>query len=241
MSFVGISRLELCKAGQYSENKYFGKASGLLDQIGVGYGNISYIDFKDIQNPIIEQIPFVFDDLSFVIINTGGSHAHLSHLYSQIPEDMYNAAKKSGVQYLRDISVDELNVHELSDIEYSRAMHFYNENERVKKAVEAIKNKDEETFLKMINESRESSTKYLKNMMVEDEYNGSPLEACDYFMKATGGKGAIKINGGGFAGSVIAVVPKDILENTISLMSKKYGKENVREVFVRENGPIKKI
>ena len=235
-----ISRLLLCKAGQYAENKYFGKASGLLDQSGVGYGNISYIDFKDIENPNIEHIPFVFDDLSFVIINTGGSHAHLSHLYSQIPNDMYNAAKKSGAQYLRDIQQDKLNVIDLSDIEYSRAIHFYSENERVRKAVEAIKNKDEETFLRMINESRESSTNNLKNMMVENEYNGSPLEACDFFLKVTNGRGAIKINGGGFAGSVIAVVPKDILKDVITKMSEKYGRENVIEVFVREHGPIKK-
>lgn len=236
-----ISRLELCKAGQYAENKYFGKASGLLDQIGVGYGNISYIDFKDINNPNIEHIPFVFDDLSFVIINTGGSHAHLSHLYSQIPQDMYNAAKKAGVNFLRDTTLERLEKEELSEMELNRAKHFYSENERVKKAVAAIKNKDKETFLRMINESRISSTNQLKNMMVEDEYEGSPLEACDYFMKVTEGKGAIKINGGGFAGSVIAVVPKDILEKTISLMAEKYGRENVVEVFVRENGPIKKI
>ena len=234
-----IDRLELCKAGQYAENKYFGKASGLLDQIGVGFGNISYIDFKDISQPKIQQIPFDFDDLSFVIINTGGSHAHLSHLYSQIPEDMYNAAKKSGVNFLRETSKDKLSVEDLTDIEYSRAMHFFTENERVEKAVDAIKNKDKETFLKMINESRESSTKYLMNMMVENEYKGSPLEACDYFMKVTGGRGAIKINGGGFAGSVIAVVPKGILGETISKMAEKYGRENVKEVFVRKDGPIK--
>ncbi|MCR4911267.1 MAG: hypothetical protein K5925_01915 [Bacilli bacterium] len=232
-----ISKLELCKAGQYAENRYFGKASGLLDQIGVGYGNISYIDFKDIKNPNIEQVPFVFDDLSFLIVNTGGSHAHLSHLYSQIPQDMYSAAQKSGVEFLRDISFDDLDKSNLSDIEYSRALHFYSENERVQKAVEAIKNHDKETFLQMINESRLSSTNNLRNMMVENEYKGSPLEACDYFLKVTEGKGAIKINGGGFAGSVIAVVPKDILPHVIEKMAEKYGKENVREVFVRTSGP----
>ena len=154
---------------------------------------------------------------------------------------MYNAAKKAGVNFLRDTTLERLEKEELSEMELNRAKHFYSENERVKKAVAAIKNKDKETFLRMINESRISSTNQLKNMMVEDEYEGSPLEACDYFMKVTEGKGAIKINGGGFAGSVIAVVPKDILEKTISLMAEKYGRENVIEVFVRENGPIKKI
>ena len=231
-----IPTIELCKAGQYSENRYFGKASGLLDQIGVAYGNISYIDFKDIANPKIEQVEFPFDDLHFVLINTGGSHAQLSHLYSAIPQDMYNAAKKSGGNYLRDVPFDKLNKN-LTEMEHARAIHFYGENDRVEKAVEAIKNKDQETFLKMINWSRESSTKYLKNMMVENQYKGSPLEACDYFMKVTGGEGAIKINGGGFAGSVISVVPTKLLDIVLTKMAEKYGEKNVQEVFVREVGP----
>lgn len=234
-----IDRLVLCKAGQYAENVYFGKASGLLDQIGVGYGNIVSIDFKDIANPNINHIPFVFKDLHFVIINTGGSHASLSHLYSQIPVDMYNAAKKSGGNFLRDIPFEKLNKAELTDIEYSRSLHFYTENERVLKAIKALNENDEATFLKMINESRISSTKNLKNMMVEDQYAGSPLEACDYFMEITKGKGAVKINGGGFAGSVISVVPSELLNEVLNKMSDKYGEENVREVFVRPVGPTK--
>ena len=234
-----IDKLVLCKAGQYAENKYFGKASGLLDQIGVAYGDIVSIDFKNIESPNIKHLPFVFDNLRFVIINTGGSHAHLSHLYSQIPQDMYNAAKKSGVNYLREISFEDLNKKDLSDDEYSRSVHFYSENDRVLKAIEAINNKDEATFLKMINESRISSTKNLKNMMVDNNYRGSPLEACDYFMKITNGQGAIKINGGGFAGSVIAVVPKELLNTVLNKMSEKYGDQNVKEVKVRAFGPAK--
>ena len=233
-----IPNLVLCKAGQYAENVYFGKASGLLDQIGVGYGGISYIDFENIEEPNIEHIPFNFDDLHFVIINTGGSHAHLSHLYSQIPQDMYSAARKSGVNFLRETTLEKLNKSSLSDIEYSRSLHFFSENERVATAFNAIKNGDQETFLRMINESRESSTKNLKNMMVEDQYEGSPLEACDYFMEVTGGKGAIKINGGGFAGSVISVVPSELLSVVLSKMAEKYGKENVKEVKVRPVGPV---
>ena len=232
-----IPTIDLCKAGQYAENRYFGKASGLLDQIGVGFGNISFIDFKDIANPKVEQIPFPFDDLHFVIINTGGSHAQLSHLYSAIPQDMYNAAKKSGKNFLREVDFDKFNNKDLTPMEYGRALHFFGENDRVQKAVEAIKNKDQATFLQMINWSRESSTKYLKNMMVENEYKGSPLEACDYFMEVTGGEGAIKINGGGFAGSVIAVVPTKLLNTVLTKMADKYGENNVQEVFVREKGP----
>ena len=236
-----IDRMVLCKAGQYGENNYFGKKSGLLDQIGVGYGNIVSIDFKNIEKPVVSQVKFPFEHLHFVIVNTGGSHAELSDLYSSIPQDMYNAAKKCGHNFLREGSFDELiqNKDKMSDMEYRRGLHFYSENERVAKALEAIENKDEALFLKCINESRLSSTNYLKNMMVENNYEGSPLEACDLIMKVTNNEGACKINGGGFAGSVICVIPDKHLNNFIKVMSEKYGESNVKEVFVRTTGPIK--
>lgn len=235
-----IDRITLCKAGQYSENNYFGKASGLLDQIGVGFGNIVSIDFKDIKNPKVEEVSFPFDDLHFVIVNTGGSHAELSDLYSAIPTDMYNAAKAIGHKFLIEGSEEEILAikDKLSDIEFTRAMHFYGENKRVQIALEALKNNDEETFLEQINGSRVSSTNLLKNMMVGNEYVGSPLEACDLAMEIMDNHGAIKINGGGFAGSVIACVPTDYLSIFFKKMKAKYGDESVCEVSVRKSGPI---
>ena len=236
-----IDKMTLCKAGQFAENNYFGKKSGLLDQIGVGYGNIVSIDFKNIEKPIVSQVNFPFSDLHFVIVNTGGSHAELSHLYSSIPEDMINAAKKCGHRFLREGSMDEITSHrrDLFEMEYNRALHYYGENERVKAALDAIKYEDQQLFLDSINGSRMSSTYYLKNMMVDDEYEGSPLEACDLAMEIMENEGACKINGGGFAGSIICVVPTKHLENFIFKMGEKYGEKNVCEVFVREYGPIK--
>ena len=235
-----IEKMILCKAGQYAENIYFGKKSGLLDQIGVGFGNIVAIDFKN-ENPTVENVEFPFKDLHFVIVNTGGSHAKLSDLYSKIPQDMYNAAEKMGCKYLRESSLEKLEKikGELNESEYLRSLHFYNENKRVSKALSALKNKDEQQFLNMINESRISSTKYLKNMMVGDEYEGSPLQATDLAMKIMDGKGATKINGGGFAGSIICVVPSIYLKSFIQNMKERYGRDNIKEVFVRNNGPIK--
>ena len=229
-----IDRMTLCKAGQFAENKYFGKKSGLLDQIGVGYGNIVSIDFKDIEKPVVEQVKFPFENLHFVIVNTGGSHAELSDLYSSIPTDMYNAAKIMGHNFLREGTKAEL---EEKINEFKRALHFYQENERVMMAIEAIKNNDEKTFLECINESRISSTNNLRNMMVDNIYDGSPLEACDLALKYMDNKGAAKINGGGFAGSIITVVPSEYLESFIEKMSEKYGNGNVKEVFVRKIGP----
>lgn len=235
-----IDKMLLCKAGQWAENNYFGKKSGLLDQIGVAYGNIVKIDFKDIENPIVEEINFPFKDLHFVIVNTGGSHAELSDMYSSIPNDMFNAAKKMGHQFLIEGNLDELeeNKNRLTDSEYKRAIHFYKENERVKKAIEALRINDEQAFLSTINESRESSTKLLKNMMV-DVYEGSPLEATDLAMKIMEGHGAAKINGGGFAGSIICEVPSNYLDSFMKIMKEKYGDSNVQEVFVRDVGPTR--
>ena len=234
-----ISKIELCKAGKYAENVFFGKKSGLLDQIGVGYGEVVEIDFKDIDNPEVKQIEFPFKDLHFVLINTGGDHSSLSDLYSSIPSDMLEAARICGHQYLIEGSLEELESHknELDPLVYSRAVHFYKENERVKKAFEAIRDNDQEKFLQMINESRESSTKNLKNMMVDKQYEGSPLEACDLLLKATNNNGAVKINGGGFAGSVIAFIPSKYLDKVLEKMSDKYGPQNVKEIFIREEGP----
>ena len=234
-----ISKLELCKAGKYAENIYFGKKSGLLDQIGVGYGGVVAIDFKDVDEPEIKQVEFPFDDLHFVLINTGGDHSSLSDLYSSIPSDMFEAARICGHNYLIESSLKEIEEHkkELNEDVYLRAIHFFKENERVKTAFEALKNKDQETFLKMINESRESSTKYLKNMEVGDNYEGSPLEACDLLMKYVDDEGAVKINGGGFAGSVIALVPSSKLEKVLTKMKDRYGQFNVREIFIRDSGP----
>ena len=234
-----IEKMVLCKAGQFAENNYFGKKSGLLDQIGVGYGGIVSIDFKDIEKPVVEQIKFPFENLHFVIVNTGGSHAELSDLYSSIPLDMYNAARIIGHEYLREGTISELEekIHDMSVMEFKRGLHFYQENERVLKAIEAMKNNDELTFLECVNESRISSTNNLNNMMVDNQYEGSPLEACEYAMSIMENKGAAKINGGGFAGSIITIVPKEYLEVFIEQMSIKYGSDNVKEVFVRKEGP----
>lgn len=236
-----IDKMLLCKAGQYAENLYFGKKCGLLDQIGVAYGGIVYIDFKDINNPHVEPMMIDFEDLHYVIVNTGGSHADLSDAYSAIPLNMYETAHKMGHEFLFEGSRKELEEikHKLSDIQYTRALHFYGENERVNTAKEAILNHDEETFLRMINESRLSSTNYLKNMMVENQYEGSPLEACDLIMEIIKNNGAVKINGGGFAGSVICVVKDACFNELMKKMSEKYGVNNVKEVYVRGVGPSK--
>ena len=237
-----IPLITLCKASQFAERDFYGKMCGLLDQIGVAYGGLTYIDFKDIENPFIEPMKVNLEDYSFLIVNSGGSHAGLSHLYKAIPDDMFKVANLFNKQYLREVdyalfeSKKQEVIEKCGQLAYERAEHFYGENQRVITANSAIKKGDIELLIKLINESRISSTELLHNMFV-DKIEGSPLEACDLIMEASNGKAGVKINGGGFAGSVIALVPNNILKNVIAVTSQKYGEENVHLVSVRNDIP----
>lgn len=228
-----ISRLDLAKAGQYAENVYYGKSCGLLDQIGVSFGGFVYIDFKDINQPKVSNLQMNLKDHEFILVNTGGDHAAMSPLYSKIPSDMWEVAKVLGVNYLRESSKEELLKHkeELDGDKFLRACHFFDENARVEKAILAIQNDDIETLKECINGSRNSSTYLLKNMMA-NSYVGSPLEATDLLDKLTNGEGAAKINGGGFAGSIVCLIPTKYEEQFIQGMSVRYGKNNVYKVNI---------
>ena len=224
-----ISILDLCKAGQYAENNYFGKKSGLLDQIACASMGISYIDFANIERPEIEILHEDFKDYQFVIVDTGKSHASLSHLYSSITDDMWNAAKKLGHNFLRECNEEDLENKKnlLTKGEYERARHFFDENKRVEKAVIYLKNGDFKGFFSCVKESEISSRNYLKNAMVNDEYKGSLAEAIDISNAAMDYQGASKINGGGFGGSIICIVPKDKLTRYLEVMKNKYGEKHV--------------
>ena len=237
-----IPLMTLCKAGQFAEREYYGKMCGLLDQIGVAYGGLVYIDFKDIANPLVKSLNVSMDGYSFVIVNSGGSHAGLDHLYKAIPDDMYSVAHYFGKEYLRDVEESLVIgnkqdvIDKCSELAYQRALHFYGENRRVKKAFEAINSNNLEALITLINESRESSTDLLHNMYVNDK-QGSPLEACELIMSASNNKAGVKINGGGFAGSVIALVPNDVLDNVLKETKAKYGEHNVHLVNIRNDIP----
>jgi len=238
-----IPLIDLCKASQFAEREYYGKMCGLLDQIGVAYGGLTCIDFADINNPKIESLKPEFNGYHFVIVNSGGDHSSLSHLYAAIPQDMFKVANYFNKKFLREISKDELLQNKEKIIlkcgskAYQRALHFFEENERVIKAKTAIKENDIPSLINLINESRISSTEYLENMCVDNIKEGSPLEACELIMLASHNKAGVKINGGGFAGSVIALIPDDELDNVTNVAGEKYGKNNVHVVSVRNEQP----
>ena len=238
-----IPLITLCKAGQFSEREYYGKMCGLLDQIGVAFGGLVYIDFVNVAEPQIEPLRLNLDGYQFVIVNSGGSHAELSHLYKAIPDNMYDAANVFGKNFLMDVDYKEFKKKKLDVTQkcgkeaYLKAKHFFDENKRVEDAFKAIKKNDIKKLIKLINESKDSSTKLLENMCVDGKVKGSPLEACNLIMKSSHRKAGVKINGGGFAGSVIALVPNSELKNVINAAKEKYGKENVHLVNVRNDSP----
>ena len=238
-----IPLMTLCKAGQFAERNYFGKRCGLLDQIGVAYGGLVYIDFEQIDNPSVEPLRTAFKDYSFIIVDTGTSHEGLSELYSSIPEDMYKVADHFKQAFLRDVDYEELMankdeiIENCGELAFKRAQHFFEEDLRVEKAYQAIKENKVETLVKLMNQSRESSTNLLENMCLDGVKKGSPLEACQIILKASNKKAGVKINGGGFAGSVIALVPDEELADVVKALKEKYGKDHIYKVEVRNEVP----
>ena len=237
-----IPLMTLCKASQFAEREYYGKMCGLLDQIGVAYGGLVYIDFEDIANPVVKPLKVTLENYSFVIVNSGGSHAGLDHLYKAIPDDMYKVAHYFGKEYLREVEEAEVIknkqdvIDKCGELAYERTLHFFGENRRVKEAFDAIEKGELDVLIRLMNESRMSSTDLLHNMYVEDK-QGSPLEACELIIKTSREKAGVKINGGGFAGSVIALVPLTELDNVLKESKAKYGEHNVHLVNIRNSIP----
>lgn len=234
--------MEEAKISQYAENVFFGKPCGLLDQIGVSYGGIAYVDFGDPENVIVEPMTYTLP-LRPVLVNTGGSHAGLTPLYASIPQDMFSVAHNLlGVERLADSSMREFMSRVavpcpgVSERAKLRAQHYFDECQRVKEAYKALKEKDTGTFLQDIRFSQESSRALLANTFVPGRYDRSPQQGVDIASKIIG-HGAVRIMGGGFAGSILCFVYPEDLEEFIVNMSRYYGKDNVTPLTILDGGP----
>ena len=156
---------------------------------------------------------------------------------------MYKVSDFFKKAFLREVDYEELLankddiIENCGELAFNRAKHFFEENSRVEKAVEAIEQHDAKQLVKLMNESRKSSTELLKNMCLNGEKKGSPLEACELIMKASNKKAGVKINGGGFAGSVIALIPDEELDHVVKALKEKYGKDRIYKVEVRNEVP----
>lgn len=236
-----IPQKEMAFACQYAEVVYFGKPCGLLDQIGSVYGGVNYVDFKNVDDPIVEPLPFPFP-LKPVLILTPSSHAGLTPLYASISEDMKSVAKNVfGKECLREVDPQEFQQRlaaptvGVSERAKLRATHFFDENRRVLDARRALLEQDEATFLRSVELSGESSRALLANTMVPGKYKDSPQEAVDIARRFLP-DGKCRIMGGGFAGSILAFpLPKE-MDGFLSSMRTIYGENNVIEDCFLEGG-----
>ena len=241
-----ISPVDRAIIGQYAENVYFGKPSGLMDQMAISVGSFIAINFKDPNKPVIENYEFSYDDYGyeFVLINTKGDHADLSHEYAAIPNEIKEVAKLLGVEYLADSSKEEL-MNNFSKIRNTvkndravlRALHFYNEDERAIKQKEAIKNKDIKGLLHLMKESGRSSYEYLQNVYPASRPSSQSLAIglclADDILKDDG---AYRVHGGGFDGTIQCIVPKDKMIEFSTTMAKTFGEDSILTAKVRPVG-----
>ncbi len=234
--------------GQYSENNYFGKPCGLMDQTACAMGGLITIDFRDPSKPVVKRVNFDFvaTGFSLVITDTGGNHADLNDEYASLPADMKAVAAQLGAKVLREVSLDQIlevtpKIREkVGDRAILRAMHFQGDNQRVVDQVAALERNDFKSFLGMIIDSGYSSYMYNQNIFpvnnIREQGVSLALALSEHVLK---GKGAWRVHGGGFAGTIQAFVPQDLLKKYVDTLEHVYGKGSCHILFIRHQGAAK--
>ncbi len=237
MDFVTSARIS-----QFAENVYFGKPSGLLDQMASAAGGLVAMDFGG-EEPEVQRLSYDFARKGFAlaVVSTGGSHADLTDAYASVPAEMKTVAEALGGKYLRDVSPDTFRnaIPELkgrvSDRALLRAIHFYQENERVDRQVRALQEDRLNDFLEAIIESGRSSFMYLQNVYAFPK--NQPLSlALALSEEVLRGRGAWRVHGGGFAGTTLNFVPFDLLDDFTALMEGVFGKGSCHILNIRPQG-----
>lgn len=240
-----IDAVEIAKIGQYSENNYFMKPCGLMDQMASSVGGFITIDFKESEKPVVEKVNYDFDSSnhSLCIVDTKGSHADLTDDYASIPTEMKKVANYFGKDYLREVDINEFysditSLRELcGDRSVLRAYHFFNENERVVNQVNALNSKDFDRFKELVKDSGNSSFKYLQNVYTPKDVEEQNLAiALAIGEKTLADKGVCRVHGGGFAGTIQAYVPNELLNEYKEAMEKVFGEHSCHVLKVRPYG-----
>ena len=235
----------IAQIGQYAENNYFGKPCGLMDQTASACGNIITIDFKDPSKPIIKPVNFDFATSGYAlcIIDTGANHADLTDDYAGITIEMKQIASHFNKEVLRD--VDESDFYDrLKELRESygdraclRAIHFFNEQRRVAGQVKALEENDFAAFLDLIKESGRSSWMMLQNVIPAGSIQHQNVAfALALVEKLLSGKGAFRVHGGGFAGTIQAFVPNDIVDTFVKEVDKVLGEGSCQIMSIRNTG-----
>ncbi len=242
---AAVSPVEIAKYAQYAENVYFGKPSGLMDQMASSVGSVITIDFADTENPVIEKIDFDMAAMgcALCIVDVGGNHADLTHEYAAIPAEMKAVAGFFGRDVLRGVSYRDLMANapllraQFGDRAFLRAIHFVKENERVGAIVHALKDKDYPRFLQLVTESGDSSYRYLQNVYAaSDPKEQSMAVALEMAEDLLNGRGAYRVHGGGFGGTTQNFVPLDLLDQFRTGIESVFGAGSCHVLSIRPLG-----
>ncbi len=245
-----MSAVENAIIGQWSENNYFGKPCGLMDQTACSVGGLITIDFKDPSNPIVKEVDFDFVSTGFslVITDVGGGHDDPASQaeYASLPTEMKAVAAELGAKVLREVTLEQI-IDKIPEIRKKtgdrailRAFHFQGDNQRVADQVAALEKNDFDTFLKMVVESGYSSYMYNQNIFdvvhKDEQVVSLALALSEMVLK---GSGAWRVHGGGFGGTIQAFVPQEKLDEYVKTLEHVYGKGSCHKLFIRSKGSVK--
>lgn len=240
-----VDAVTIAKIAQYAENEYFGKPCGLMDQTACSVGSFVTIDFEDPKVPIIEEVKFDFASCghALCIVDTKGNHSDLTDEYGFIRSEMESVAQYFGKSVLREVSEAEF-YGEIAEVRKKvgdravlRAMHFYADNARVEKEVSALRAGDFEAFKQYILESGSSSYMYNQNVFSVKKPTDQPVSlALAVSERVLRGKGAWRVHGGGFAGTIQAFVPLELLDAYKSEMERIFGEGACYVLSIRPIG-----
>ena len=243
-----VSPIAIAQIGQWAENVYFGKPCGLMDQMASSVGGLVFIDFADPAHPAVRQAAFDFAHCGYTLctLDSGADHADLTDEYAAIPEEMRRVACVFGKDVLREVDEAEFYAKLKSAREAAgdravlRAMHFFDENRRVQQQVQALERDDFEGFLAGVRDSGRSSWMLLQNVIPtgsrEHQQMALALAACE---KQLAGRGACRIHGGGFAGTLLAFVPNDALTSFRANMEALLGEGRCHVLSIRQAGGVR--
>ena len=242
-----VSQPEIAMIGQYAENVFFGKPCGLMDQTASAVGGLVTIDFADKDNPDIRPVKFDFASCghALCIIDSRADHADLTDEYAAVPGELKAICAHFGKEVTTEIDEAEFYAaipalrEKCGDRAVMRAIHEYNENRRVPLQVAALENGDFDTFLKLTKESGFSSWMYLQNVIpagyVSQQAMAVALGLCEHYLQ---GKGTYRVHGGGFAGTVQAFVPYDILDSFVKGIDAALGEGACHVLSIRPHGGV---
>ncbi len=244
-----VDNVEIAKLAQFSENKFFGKPCGLMDQVACAAGGIVAIDFNDPSAPVIEKLDFDITGAGYrlCIVDTGGNHADLTPDYAAVPAEMKAIARKLGHEVLRDVKEADVLANiavlraEFGDRAVLRALHFFSENRRVKEQSDALRSGDLRRYFDGVISSGRSSFCYLQNVYttvnVKEQGLSLALNLAERYLSKLGG--AYRVHGGGFAGTIQAYVPAAEVEGFCALMNGVFGEGASIPLRIRAIGATK--